>query len=133
MRADDIKNALENYYKILSDIRLIEEKIEIVNADRLRVGGWLSKVPENPRPMDEVRVENLHRLTTLEDDLARQKWKIGLVDEFVKFCPDNHRAMVMDKYLNRMPNYELAIKYRYSVNGMLYILNNIISAMVEQL
>lgn len=132
MRADDIKNALENYYKILSDIRLIEEKIELVNADRLRVGGWLSKVPENPRPMDEVRVENLHRLTTLEDDLARQKWKISLVDEFIKFCPDNHRAMVVDKYLNRMPIYELEIKYSYSSQGLMNIINKLINAKVEK-
>ena len=129
----DLKMALLNYAQLKGNVRKIEDDVEVVNAKRFKIGGSIIKMPENgSKPRDLIIIENLEKLEKLKASHSVHHYLVELANEFIEALTDPYKSMVIDKYINRISNYELEQKYSYSVRQINRIVEKLIEKFIER-
>ena len=111
MEAFDVKTGLENYHHYLRSKKRIEEKIEILNAKRFKVGGSIASIPEGSSSRDSMLISNGEKYERLTKELAIPTHYLNLVDEFIQWLEQPIKGLVDDKYINCLTNSEIETKY----------------------
>lgn len=115
MEARDLKIALENYDHFVASVERVKLELEELEAKRFKIGGSISKIPENSKRREEVILDNLERLMILEKELEYYQRNVDLVVNFIDSLKDTTndpiRSIVTDKYINKIGIYDLETRY----------------------
>lgn len=105
MNASDVKTALIKYQKLKDEIQEDKNLIEEINAKRFKIGGFIAKLPENPKPRSEVILNNLEKIDSATQTYNMHMFQLWIVNDFLdkismmSYKWPKAKQIILDRYI----------------------------------
>lgn len=135
MTTDDVKDALTNYHSYKRRLEQANLELIAIIAKQTKAGGSIIKMPEQPTDRTHFQLECIAQKDEINNKARYWRDMIYLAEAFIKALPNTplpYHDIVTDKYINRMCDYKLEVKYSYERTQIWRIIKHAIKKYVDE-
>ena len=135
MTTDDVKDALTNYHSYKRRYDQAQLELIAIIAKQTKAGGSIIKMPEQPTDRTHFQLECIAQKDEINHKARYWRDMIYLAEAFIRSLPNKplrYQDILTDKYINRLCDYKMEIKYSYDRKQLWRIIRNAIEKYVEE-
>ena len=132
MTNEDVKEALLKYHDYKRRVENANLELIAIITKQTKTGGSIIKIPENPTDRTHFQLKCIEEKDTINRKVHYWQDMILLAEGFINSLPEPYRSMVRDKYVNRLCDYKMEVKYHYDRKQIWRIIRKLIERYVEQ-
>lgn len=127
----DVKAALINYHQIKNAIQIDLQNLEVIRNKKIKLGGSIVKFSKR----NQKREQHLIELMEVEEryllELTNHQYWLKIVDDFIGFCKDDEKQIILDLYINKKKIEVISYIYSYSKSQIHRKINDKINKFVS--
>jgi len=135
MTTDDVRDALVNYHRYKRRLENANLDLIAIVTKQTKTGGSIIRMPEHPTDKTKFILNCIEDKTVIERRCAYWRDMVYLADAFIRSLPNTplpYQSIVTDKYINRISDYKMELKYNYERTQIWRIINLAIKKYVNE-